>query len=321
MKKDYYLFTSGELKRKDNTLLFVGLDNVKKYIPIVDVEDIHIFSHISFNTDFLNFISNFNINIHIYDYYGNYTNTITPKENQISGFVKINQAKCYLNTDDRLYLCREILASAFNTMRKNLQEYNTDIDIESFNNKLNDCGMSNIMLIEAEFRRNYYKFWDTNILKNLKFEKRTRMPPENEVNALISFGNSMCYSLCLKYIRQTYIDSSISFLHEPSDRRHSLCLDLAEIFKPLFVDRVIFNIINKNIVNNNDFIYIGKLCHLNESGKKKFIKAYEDKLKTKIFNQKMNKNISYESLVKYECYKLIKHFTNDQKYKSLNVYW
>ena len=113
--------------------------------------------------------------------------------------------------------------------------------------------------------------------------------------------------MCLKKIKETYLDSTISFLHEPSDRRHSLSLDLAEIFKPLFVDRVIFNLVNNKVINSNDFIRIGSLCYLNDNGKKKFIQAYQEKLETTIFIQKLNRNVSYQNLVKMECYKLIKH--------------
>ena len=321
MKKDYYLFNSGELKRNNDTLLFIGTDSKKKFIPINDVDDIYIFSHVNFNVELINFISSNNINIHFFDYYGNYTSTLYSKDTLLSGNVRINQASKYLNEEDRLYIAKEFLNSAFNTINKNLQDYSIDINIDDFITRLESSNLKNIMSVEAEFRKKYYSYWDNGILKNLKFEKRTRRPPENEINALISFGNSMCYSLCMKKIKETYLDSTISFLHEPSERRHSLSLDLAEIFKPLFVDRVIFNLVNNRIIKPDDFVKIGTLCYLNDNGKKKFITEYQKKLETTIFIQKLNRNVSYQSLVRLECYKLIKHFTEDKKYKSLKIYW
>lgn len=321
MKKDYYIFNSGIIKRENDSVVFFNTKNEKKCIPIQTIDDLYIFSHLDLNADFIHFISRYGINIHFYDYYGNYTSTLTSKNQQISGYIKVNQVKHFLNDIDRLYISKQFLLSAFNTIYKNLQDYNITIDIEQYKDKMNNTTLNNIMSVEAEFRKNYYKLWDTNILKNLKFDKRTKRPPENEINALISFGNSMCYNLCTKKIKQTYLDTSISYLHEPSDRRHSLSLDIAEIFKPLFVDRVIFNLVNNKIINSNDFNRIGVLCHLNENGKKKFIKEYQEKLEKTIFIQKINRNISYENLILLECYKLIKHISGDEIYKSLNIYW
>jgi len=321
MKKDYYIFSSGEIKREDNTIVLINKEGGKKFIPIINVDDLYVFSHINLNSDLIHYISKFGINIHFFDYYGNYTSTFNSKEQQISGYVKVNQVKHYIDDNKRLYISKQFLLSAFNTIYKNLQDYGITLNMEQYITKLSNSNLKNILLVEAEFRKNYYKLWDTHILKYLKFDRRTRRPPENEINALISFGNSMVYSLCLKQIRETYLDSSISFLHEPSDRRHSLSLDMAEIFKPLFVDRIIFNMVNKKIITTKDFIKMGTLCHLNDSGKKKFLEQFQSKLETIIFMEKLNRDVSYKNLIKLECYKLIKHISDDEEYKSLKIYW
>lgn len=80
--------------------------------------------------------------------------------------------------------------------------------------------------------------------------QRTKLPPSNEVNAMISFVNSMCYTLCLDMIYHTQLNPTISFLHQPGERRYSLALDLAEIFKPVLADRLIFSLLNKNRCRN-----------------------------------------------------------------------
>jgi CRISP-associated protein Cas1 len=65
-----------------------------------------------------------------------------------------------------------------------------------------------------------------------------RRPPDNILNALISFGNSLVYAAVLGQIYRTQPNPTLSFLHEPGVRRFSLSLDLAEIFKPLLTDRI-----------------------------------------------------------------------------------
>jgi CRISPR-associated protein Cas1 len=88
-----------------------------------------------------------------------------------------------------------------------------------------------LMGIEGNIRRTYYEAFNL-IIPDFFMEGRSYRPPLNEVNALISFGNMMCYSQCLRAIHQQQLNPLISFLHQPGERRFSLSLDLAEIFKP-----------------------------------------------------------------------------------------
>lgn len=109
------------------------------------------------------------------------------------------------------------------------------------------------MGIEGNIHKNYYEAFDL-IINDFEMDGRSYRPPLNEVNALISFGNMMCYSQCLKTIHQTQLNPTISFLHEPGTRRFSLSLDLAEVFKPLLVDRVIFKVLNKKMIQSQEVL-------------------------------------------------------------------
>jgi CRISPR-associated protein Cas1 len=150
---------------------------------------------------------------------------------------------------------------------------------------------------------------------------RQKMPPNNEVNALVSFGNMMCYTACLDTIYHTQLNPTISFLHEPGARRYSLALDLAEIFKPLLVDRTIFAILNKKILQKSDFDTSLNRCVLKDSGRKAFVKAFDEKLKETIKHRTLNKHVSYKSLIKLECYKLQNHILGMEEYKPFKAWW
>ncbi|MDV7402691.1 CRISPR-associated endonuclease Cas1, partial [Arthrospira platensis SPKY1] len=104
------------------------------------------------------------------------------------------------------------------------------------------------------------------IIQDFRMEGRSKRPPKNEVNALLSFGNMLCYTQCLKQIYHTQLNPTISFLHEPGYRRYSLALDLAELFKPILVDRLVFTLLNKRILQSNDFRWDLNQCLLKESG-------------------------------------------------------
>ena len=141
------------------------------------------------------------------------------------------------------------------------------------------------------------------------------------MNALISFGNSMMYTTVLGEIYKTQLDPTISYLHEPSTKRFSLSLDIAEIFKPLIVDPVIFTLINKNMITLRDFDIEGGICMLNENGRKKFISEYDKKLSTTIKHRTLHRNVSYRSIIKLECYKIIKMAVENEEYKPLKAWW
>jgi len=81
----------------------------------------------------------------------------------------------------------------------------------------------NLMQLEGEVRKVYYG--------GFPFERRTKRPPQNPLNAMISFGNSLLYTTILGEIYRTHLDPRIGYLHESNRRSFSLNLDIAEVFK------------------------------------------------------------------------------------------
>ena len=131
----------------------------------------------------------------------------------------------------------------------------------------------------------------------------------------------MCYSQCLRTIHQTQLNPTISFLHEPGVRRYSLSLDLAEVFKPLLVDRVIFKVLNKKMIQSQDFEENMNRVILKPNGKKVFVQAFEDRLTETINHRTLNRSVSYKHLIKLECYKLQKHILEIEEYKPFKMWW
>jgi CRISP-associated protein Cas1 len=320
MNKDYYIFKSGELIRKDFNIVFIN-DEQKTVLPIKTIDNIFIYGHININSDCINYLGKLTINVHFFDHYGNFRSSLTGVGLQHSGNTHINQAIHYIDYEKRCYIAKQFIKSAIWHMNKNLMEYNIAEDTTITLDNLDRCKtIEEIMGIEGSFRKKYYGKLDI-ILKYFKFECRTKRPPQNEINAMISFGNSLCYNYCLNAIKQTYLNSTISFLHECGDRRHSLCLDISEIFKPIIIDRTIFKLINNKIINKSDFRKEPTFCYLTDSGKKKFIQELDSKLDTTFLYRKIEKNCSYRNLIKLESYKLCKHILDIEKYESLKMDW
>lgn len=177
------------------------------------------------------------------------------------------------------------------------------------------------MNVEGRCRGLYYQAFDEILPEEFKFKKRKRQPPNNMANALISFGNSLMYGTTLTEIYKTQLNPTISYLHEPFVRRYSLSLDLADIFKPVIVDRTIFYLTNKGKITEKDFRDDLNRCLLNDKGRKKFLERYEKTLNRTIKHRNLGRKVSYKRLIRLECYKLIKHILKTKKYSPFVIWW
>ncbi len=329
MKRNHYTISNGRLKRKDNTLYFIrGEDEKKQSLPIEQISNLHVYGEVDFNTKLMNFFSQHEIMIHIYNYYGFYAGSYFPRKTAVSGFTVVNQCKHYLDNRKRIYLAQCIVQSAVHHILRNLRRHKEKTeqvikDIQMLAEKLESVKtVSELMGLEGNIRQRYYQSFGDIVNEDFIFTKRNKQPPRDPLNAMISFGNQLAYTTVLAEIYRTPLDPTISFLHEPSSKRFSLSLDLAEIFKPLLVDPLIFSLVNLRMINKKHFAFIeGEICYLNEEGKKKFISAWEERLSRTIQHRALKRKTSYRHLIRLECYKLIKHFIGDEIYKPLKAWW
>ena len=334
MKKTYYLFNPGRLQRKDNTLKFTpydedGNEEKPRYLPVENVGELYCFGALDANSALYNFLGQEQVPVHFFDYHENYTGSFMPREALISGKMLITQVKFQQNKKKRLDLAQRILNGAGYNMIKNLKYYNSRgkellpiIEImENLVEKIQGAeAIDELMGIEGNIRKNYYQAFEF-IINDFSMGGRSYHPPKNEINALVSFGNMMCYSQCLRAIHQTQLNPAVSFLHEPGERRFSLSLDLAEIFKPLLVDRVIFKVTNKKMIQPSHFEENLNRVVLKSNGKKTFVQAFEERLEETIAHRTLNRSVSYKHLIKLECYKIQKHLLEIEEYKPFKMWW
>lgn len=124
MKQSFYVYNSGDLKRKDNTLQFTSYEGEKRDIPIERISDIYVMSEMSFNTVFLNYISQYGIPIHFFNYYNFYTGSFYPKESLLAGQLLVKQVEHYNNYEKRLVIAKKFIEAAADNIYRNLRYYN-----------------------------------------------------------------------------------------------------------------------------------------------------------------------------------------------------
>ena len=96
---------------------------------------------------------------------------------------------------------------------------------------------------------------------------------------------------------------------------------MSEVFKPIIVDRTIFNLVNNRLIKPTHFLQELNYCYLKEDGRKLFVQEYDEKLKTTVMHQTLGRKVSYQRLIRLECYKLVKHLLGEKKYEGFKSGW
>jgi len=330
MQQSFYVYNNGDLKRKDNTLRFTSYDGEKRDIPIERISDIYVMSEMSFNTTFLSYISQYGIPIHFFNYYNFYTGSFYPKESNLAGQLLVNQVQHYTEYDKRLLIAKKFIQAAADNIYRNLRYYNgrdknvSDYmkDIDSLRTGLVGVkSIQELMGIEGNIRKKYYAAWSVIINQEIEFDKRVMHPPDNMINSLISFVNSLVYTRTLSKIYHTQLNPTISYLHEPGIRRYSLCLDISEVFKPLIGDRLIFSLLNRKQITEKSFTKELNYLHLKKDASKLIVSEFEKKMKQTIMHKELGRQVSYQYLIRLEAYKLIKHLIGEKEYEGFRIWW
>lgn len=322
----YHLINDGILSKKDWTILFENEEN-KRYLPAEIVDDLNVYSNVVFDSNIFRYFAEKRITANIFDQYGNIVGRFIPDSCIRSAKLMMKQVALYLDEDRRIKMARKMEIGALYNIRSNLRYYKkkrkSDLigkSIQELSTSIEGIGkagsVNEMMMIEARARQTYYACLNEIIREeDFRFNGRTKRPPKDALNALISFGNVFLYNVIAGMIHKTGLDIRISIVHSANNRNASLNLDLADIFKPIIIDRVIFSIINrKEIRSREHFEQIqGGGIYLNKEGKRIFLHALEEKLdQTLMVN---NRRMTYEQIIQEEVYKLLRYLKTEEEYK------
>lgn len=326
---EYHIINDGILTRKDFSILFENEED-KKYLPVEVINSINIYSEVIISSSFFDYINEKNIIINFFNKNGVYVGKFIPRTSRKSALTVLNQVKIYNDSFKRMELAKIIIKSGVYNLMSNMKYYNRRYDlkiddkikrIEELKREIDKLeSYYKLLLTEARIREIYYSSFNS-IIKNEKFyfEKRSKRPPKDRINCLISFGNTLLYNFIAKEIYKTTLDIRIAYLHASNNRYESLNLDIADIFKPVIVDKIIFSLINKKIINaDSHFDITNEKVYLNYEGRQIFIKAFQKKLRETINYE--NKTMTYEGIIRKEVYGLLNHINGNKKYRAFRYY-
>jgi CRISPR-associated protein Cas1 len=318
-----YIFSMGELKRKDNSIAFSN-EKGHFYIPVEGTRELYCLNEVSFNTKFLDFISRAGIAMHLFNYHGNYSGTFYPKDSYISGDLSIKQSFAFM--ENRLIVAKSIVLAIsqnihevlYHYYRHDKKELKSTLDwlkneVPKFLSK--ELSIKQIMFVEGQIWMRFYESFKHFLPEDFVMNKRVKRPPDNPINALVSFGNTLLYTKTISAIYHTHLNQSISFLHSPREGRFSLSLDLSEAFKPIIVFKTIFDLVGrKQLQVTKHFDKNLNYALLNEEGKKIFINAFEERINETFLHPKLKRKVTYKQCLKLDGYKLIKFIVEGREF-------
>ena len=345
-----YLTKSGRLRRQDNTLRFEAVcpppdegEGVSEcesscldenpaeavhVLPVESVEAVYVFGEITLNSRLVNFLNSRKIPVHFFNWFGHHTGTLLPHAEQLSGELVIRQGEAYRNPEARLGICRALLEATFHNIRSVLLYYQRrkgGLDeaaetVRQFAERLKEqSSPEELMGVEGNVRKIYYRSWPVWLGDIGMPFKRVYHPPDNPVNALLSFLNSLLYTACVSELYRTALYPGISYLHTPQTRRFSLALDLVEPFKPLMVDRLLFRLWGCRMIGDKDFRRHSNGFLLTDEARRKVLLEWDQELRQTVHCPSLNRSVSYRQLLRLDCYKLVNHLLEGREYKPYRI--
>ena len=143
----------------------------------------------------------------------------------------------------------------------------------------------------------YFGVFQEMILQNKEtfhFEKRTRRPPTDPVNALLSFSYTLLAGDCAAALQSVGLDPYVGFLHTDRPGRISLALDLMEELRAPVADRFVLTLINNRILDKKDFRQMENgAIYLTDEGRRAFLSAWQDRKREELTHPFLGEKLSW----------------------------
>lgn len=180
-------------------------------------------------------------------------------------------------------------------------------------------GINSLLGVEGTIASTYFESFDYLVTGNIKFEKRTRRPPQNEFNALLSFGYTILLNLVRTMVNIVGLDPYFGSYHAEDYGRPSMVLDLMEEFRAVAVDYAVIKSLNKNIFTKSDFVRNEDEelpVSLTIFGRKKYLSILEKRFNTLFWYSYKNKKFSLREIIRYQAYIFAKAVIEDKDYNG-----
>lgn len=310
--KNYYIFQNGTLDADDKTIRFQG--NESRKIPIEQIDGLHLFAGFTITSGALKTATEQEFLIHMYGFHGNYTGSFVPKNGPQGSERLLAQCHSHDNPISRLAIGKGIIGSAARSMNNLLNEISEpSIPLSG----LDTCeSIESLRLEEARIRKEYYHALDCRLSEHFAILGRTRRPPSNPGNCLLSFWNGLIYSQTLAALYRAGLDARIGYVHGDIRATNPLALDLAELFKTYLSESLLVTLSDSG-QRPRWFTEVGKGTYLNDVGRKEAARLFDGRLTTEVNHTSLERYLSFRDVMIAEAHRIEKTALGIGEYKGL----
>lgn len=171
--------------------------------------------------------------------------------------------------------------------------------------------------MEGEAAARYFRLFSTMFGETARdfpayaFDKRSRRPPADPVNAMLSFGYALLTRTWLTTLSAVGLDPYLGFYHKPRFGRPALALDMIEPFRPILADSTVIQTVNNGEVKADGFIAAGPAINLKPHAKRAFIAAYERRLDQEVTHPVFGYRVSMRRLLEVQARLLVRYLDGE----------
>jgi CRISPR-associated protein Cas1 len=282
-----FITEQGATLRKEANRLVVERDDVR-LLEIHDfkIERVVIFGNVQLTTHAMTFLVERGIDTTFLSLHGKLKARLVPIESKNS-LLRVRQFERISDQGFALSVAKAIVTAKINNSADLLKRHRRNHEGSDFRLELSQLSflveeaaartsLDSLRGIEGQAAAVYFRGFGKALRRNVQFTKRTRRPPRDPVNALLSLGYTLVYGEAIASLSSVGFDSYLGFYHSFHYGRCSLALDLMEEFRPLIVDRLVLKLINLEVVKSDDFeIDPNTGVNLKPAARKRFFREYE----------------------------------------------
>lgn len=305
-----YVVEQGATVGKSKERLIVRTrDGSETPVRLIDVSAVSVFGNVQLTAQAIRALADRGVPV-LHFSYGGWLNAVTQGPTQRNILLRVAQYRTFEDPEASLEIARAIVNGKIRNQRTLLRRNHPELPNEVHAELGRLAGSARrikrddrLLGLEGMASRIYFAHFGQLLRSPLSFdfETRTRRPPTDPVNALLSFLYSLLLRDCVHACLQVALDPYLGFFHKLRYGRPSLALDLQEEFRPLIADSVVLTLMNNAMVDEGDFIRRGSACALRDGPRRRVIEAYEERLETLIKHPVFGYSISYRRVIEVQA--------------------
>lgn len=326
-----YIVEQGAVVRQSSRHLVVTKGKQKiMTLPLIQTERLLLFGNVQLTTQAVNTLLQEGVDVSFLSRTGKLRGKLVSPESK-NMLLRLAQYERYLDDQFQLQLARSIVRGKLTNARYVIQRYRRSYPESDFQSELEVIEhqlqkaekaktVNSLMGVEGLATAVYFKAFGRMFRKEFAFEKRTRRPPKDPVNAILSLGYTFITNEIFSLLGAHGFDPYIGYLHGVVYGRPSLALDIVEEFRHPLVDRLTLNLFNNQILKKEDFRnQQGEGVYLNDEGFKKFIKHYETRMREPFTMKPSDEKTTFRQIMQRQIQKMNKAIKNGINYEPFSM--